>query len=449
MNANEDYFVMTPMREDILWEDAVIVFDTSSLCSFYDMTDGTKKTMMEILTYLQTRIWLPAQVMYEYRKNREKVIMNPIQEKYQNPSFLNTNYISEAKEFIKKLKNMPYYHPYMEKRVVSKLDFLVASISNQMDEVKKTFKEERMKRIREIESLKDSDIIFDKISGLSIGNPFITADVMTIMKEGEFRYRNKFPPGYMDEAEKVGSQKYGDLIIWKEILKNAKEMGKPVIFVCDDVKTDWYTEHFKKELPIVPRHELIKEFHDEVGQDIWFYTLNQFVDKLESIYKDTSKLSFYEGLEAVKEVLAYASLEKSHREKRASSDMLWVKCENCADEFEFDPNDFDWYWKSEGSSERSMGPETEYICLETVECPSCETDIQLIFHVWEYPGGVFNYQNIDTENCSLLNDLDLSDYITFEEKEQCERCGASDVLDKTGLCSTCADEFQRQVNSDD
>lgn len=449
MDTIEDYFIMTPIREDALWKDAIIVFDTSSLCSLYDMTDDTKKTMMDIFTYLQDRIWIPAQVMYEYKKNREKVIMNPIQEKYQSPSFLRTNYPSEVKEFIKKLKDMPYYHPYMKREVVDKLECLVESIGKQMDDIKKIFKEERDVRVKEIEYLKDSDIILDKISGLSIGSPFSTTDVMTIMREGEFRYRNLFPPGYMDESDKIGSQKYGDLMIWKEILKYAKEKNSPVIFVCDDVKIDWYMEHFKKGFPTTPRHELIKEFNDEVGRDVWFYTLNQFVDKLESIYKDTSKLSFYEGLEAVKEVLAYASVEKSHRGKKMSSDILWVKCNNCGDEFELDSNDFDWYWEADGSSERSMGPETEYVCTETAECPSCMADIQLTFHVWEYPIGAFNDQDIGVENCSLLNDLDLSDYIIFEDREQCERCGGYDVLDSMGLCSTCTDEFQRRMNDDD
>ena len=61
--------------------------------------------------------------------------------------------------------------------------------------------------------------------------------LMEYVKEGEFRFRYKMPPGYKDEEEKDKEakkdskkdnfegriRKYGDLFVWKEIIDIGKE----------------------------------------------------------------------------------------------------------------------------------------------------------------------------------------------------------------------------------
>lgn len=43
----------------------------------------------------------------------------------------------------------------------------------------------------------------------------------------------------MDQEDKTGLQKYGDLFVWMEILNHASECGKDVILITNDVKEDW------------------------------------------------------------------------------------------------------------------------------------------------------------------------------------------------------------------
>lgn len=69
-------------EEDALWQNATIVFDTSALCSLYDLTDHYRLTMVSILSSLKDRIWIPYQVKEEYLRNRKKAITNPIIEKW-------------------------------------------------------------------------------------------------------------------------------------------------------------------------------------------------------------------------------------------------------------------------------------------------------------------------------------------------------------------------------
>ena len=95
-------------------------------------------------------------------------------------------------------------------------------------------------------------------------NHFLFKKLFEIIKEGEVRYRNMLPPGYMDDNEvykkKKGFQKYGDLIIWKEILRYSSVQKKPIILICNDKKEDWFNADKKSELES-PRHELLKEFN--------------------------------------------------------------------------------------------------------------------------------------------------------------------------------------------
>ena len=70
--------------EKMLWKDAVIVFDTCALLDFYYMSAAHQDVMADILLYLSPKIWLPAQVVFEYYKNRESVILKPITENYRD-----------------------------------------------------------------------------------------------------------------------------------------------------------------------------------------------------------------------------------------------------------------------------------------------------------------------------------------------------------------------------
>lgn len=429
---------MTSVREAELWKEAVFVFDTSSICELYNLTETTKVTMTGIFTSLKDRIWIPAQTMYEYQKNRGKVIMNPIAEKYIEPKFLKQDIVSRLKEFIDLHKSMPYYHPYIDSPVLDKLEKQSDELNTILRDISESITNQYKKRKADIIALKSKDCIYDAVVTFNIGTPFSYIEQLKIVQEGELRYRNRIPPGYLDEKNKSGTQIYGDLIIWKEILRYSEEKQVPIIFICNDIKTDWYMEYDKKFGPNVPRHELIKEFFDITGQEVWFYTLKQFIDCLEKYYKDSTMLPLFKGLDAVKFLL----------EKRAKEclktlthiDMMTVECENCSHQFEVDAAGLDFEWEHNGSHERSMGTEFEYIATECANCPKCGNEIEFEFHVWEYPVGAFNYADTECHNGILIKYLKLEKFISFdnsEEREACILCGEWLDIDEMGLCSNC------------
>jgi hypothetical protein len=51
-------------------------------------------------------------------------------------------------------------------------------------------------------------------------------------------------------------------------------MVKPIIFVMDDKKEDWWILD-KKHNPIIPREELFDEISDKAKVKFWMYTTSQ------------------------------------------------------------------------------------------------------------------------------------------------------------------------------
>jgi len=64
-----------------------------------------------------------------------------------------------------------------------------------------------------------------------------------------------------------------------------------------------------------------------------------------------------------------------------------------ADDYEFD---------AQSGSERQMGAETQFVAEIEKPCHNCGQDIHLEFDVWEYPVGIINYTNEQSEGAEIL-----------------------------------------------
>ena len=91
-------------------------------------------------------------------------------------------------------------------------------------------------------------------------------------EEGQNRYKKEIPPGFKDAKNKDGVRKYGDLIIWKELLKFACKQEQDVIFITDDVKADWWETQNNQR---VFHSMLIDEFR-KTGRNIIAFESQEF-----------------------------------------------------------------------------------------------------------------------------------------------------------------------------
>lgn len=159
-------------------------------------------------------------------------------------------------------------------------------------------------------------------------------------------------------------------------------------------------------------------------------------------------MEFQGKLGAAKDVLLRKALERQMKRDHLG-DTLLIRCESCGELFEVDPDDFNFDWESSYADDRGMGYEIEYESYEICECPNCGRQIDLTLQIWEYPMGFINNQNIEIDGGEIECTIDLSSYFEVYETDTCARCGEYAVLNDSGLCPNCEDEYNRFVNSDD
>ncbi len=346
-NIYQKYYLSDQITTEMI-KDAIVVFDTSALLDLYYYSETTLSVIFHnVFTYLDKRLWIPAQVYYEFLKNKDKVALKPAHsykiliEKPKSgadgghvsniikiTSDLDKSLIVELKNQLKTLKEKTKVadkHPYIEQVAFDNIDIEIANFENQIKDFQEkvdVFTEEITKKINEKISAINSnadDMISKMVSEkFAVGDEFTYSQMTYIAKEGEFRYKEEIPPGYEDSKSKNGLQKYGDLFAWKQILIYAKKKKKDVLLITNDVKEDWFDLETQ-----APRFELLKEFNSETGRKIWTLNMKTFLYKMNSIL-DTNE----ESLEAAIEEVNVIQNEKDKNIETANSRYYKMLLEN-------------------------------------------------------------------------------------------------------------------------
>lgn len=250
-----------------LWEEALFVLDANVLLSLYRFPQKTRKELLTTFEKIKDRLWIPNQVALEYYRNRNEVIYS--QEKAYGDMLL---ILEKNEEDVRKsIENKHLKHPFIDcKRILKKITSNYKAIKAEMDKLKSKHPDWSKK-----------DAIEEQINSLfknKVGIPYDIKKVNEIYVIGQDRYRKEVPPGYMDE-NKNETRKYGDLIIWFQIIDKAKEINKPIIFVTDERKEDWWWRvGGKTGKTIGAKHELIKEMKESAGVAFHMYQTDRFME---------------------------------------------------------------------------------------------------------------------------------------------------------------------------
>jgi predicted nucleic-acid-binding protein len=291
------YYKPQPSEFEKLWEESIFVFDTNVMFDFYRYSEDTVNVLFTIFEKLKgkNKIWIPHWVGLEYHRGLEERIKEQV-EKY-------TSTIKDLENFSKKIKTQRE-HPFLSKELQKKARLFYEEFNKELNTQK-----------RKLKDLIIENPVKEKIAqliGENIGDSLSEEEEVDIIKEGDIRLPKNIPPGYVDYKEKLkrpGLDKYGDFIIWKQILKYSKENKKHIIFVTFDTKEDWYKliAFNNSKVLFGPRPELIEEFNKISGCDIWFYSTPDFIvsaiinlkidierSKLEKVKEETTKSTLSE-----------------------------------------------------------------------------------------------------------------------------------------------------------
>ena len=88
-------------------------------------------------------------------------------------------------------------------------------------------------------------------------------------------------------------------MVWKQIIAKGKETSKPVIFISDDKKEDWWLEESGRT--IGPRTELREEFIRETSTEFWMYRVDRFIEEAARISNTQVSQDVIEEILAVRE----------------------------------------------------------------------------------------------------------------------------------------------------
>lgn len=266
-----------------IWEEGLFVFDSNVLLDLYRLPVSTRNDLLNVFSHskFNNRIWIPFQVYIEFLNDRFDAIGDQ-KNKFTEVKKLveiaiekqETN-ISELKDNLKKL-NLERRHSLIdpdkyinEQNFENSLKFLNDFILH-LDELSKDQFD-----VNEEDELKNKVI---QVFKDKIGAPLNDDALKKIYADGKKRYEIEFPPGYKD-AKKPGShfyknlefvRKYGDLILWKEIIEKCKkEKIKYLVLVTGDLKEDWW--HIKRGKRLGARIELLNEIYTSAEQLETFY----------------------------------------------------------------------------------------------------------------------------------------------------------------------------------
>lgn len=292
MNYKEEFygFYREPFnKENMTSENTIIVFDTNSLLNVFRFTPEASKEYFEIIQSIQDKIYIPYLVALEFHFHKsETLLLNEINvTKFKNDFSKNWNKVKlEAAKTL--FSSLSYRNDKDNKELNTYLSDLLNSKELDIEN----------KLVEKISSIsKNQTNIFNalvEIMQSKTGERYTQNVITDIEKEGEERYKNEIPPGFNDANKKLSrsyngikyQQKFGDLIIWKDIIKKAtNDKIKNVIFVTSDGKRDSKTDlnhktcvgidgNGKNKYQVIgPRIELIEEMKNETGAD--FYLMDE------------------------------------------------------------------------------------------------------------------------------------------------------------------------------
>lgn len=256
------WYPKTPDELGVIWENALFVPDANVLLHCVRHPANVRDELLRVFTVLRESLWIPHQVGLEFHRNRLDVEFGA-EDMYRKLTSEYDSILNQAREKLRQMRA----HPLID------IDAEIAAIDEFLTEFKG-----RMGLAAEQHPKTDIEAAVAKLTDLlkgHVGEKW-TADRLTALKkEGEDRYARKVPPGYKDSKKDGDGDKFGDLIIWRDMMEKAKTDARPIIFISDDVKEDWWWLHRGRKLG--PRPELVEEFKAISGQEFHIYEFTNFV----------------------------------------------------------------------------------------------------------------------------------------------------------------------------
>lgn len=276
--ALEKSVLLRESPEAFDYSNAIISFDACVLLDVYRIGIPQRDRFFKAIKRDSEKIKIVEQAIIEFGNRRDVVIAQQMRLCNKIKGVIdksNKEMDTSIRDNFNKKRELPHDSENDYKNVVAALDTMKRNISSQMEELAKEYK--------------NADI-------LSTLNSFLQDKVLDSyifdgeeQKKAEEKLKNKAAPGYKDYEE--DDKKFGDYIIWKQLLKECKAEQKSLIFVTQGTKEDYW--ELLGDLRTGPRKYLRQEFRDEVpGKSLYFLELEKYLQLSEKIARGDASFTF-------------------------------------------------------------------------------------------------------------------------------------------------------------
>lgn len=207
-----------------------IYIDTSFLMWLTKGGGESRRQFMEWAQTAGTRVHVPVWTYHEYyRHHTRDTLRSNLSVEAKRLKDAAQQYIAVAQTYA----DDPFRSGFSEDAFGRELKELEAKIKSVTDTAGQWDYHSAAKQLRDwmSERLCRSKVVFDLMDRIG--------------QTGDARYTQDMPPGYMDrikvDAPEKGSNKFGDLIMWEEVLAHTTGKGvKNVVLLTRDRKIDWF-----------------------------------------------------------------------------------------------------------------------------------------------------------------------------------------------------------------
>lgn len=256
-----------------IWSKGIFIFDSNVLLDLYRLPISAREDLINVLKNdkFKDRIWIGFQVLLEFLNNRLEVISDQ-KNKFNQVKKLTDSTITEYEDIFKNLNlelnklKLAQRHSliepekYINEANINQGKNFLTDFINYLDKLEK-----KQFDVNDNDEIKETVL---EIFKEKVGKSFDQKALDEIYLSGEKRYKNQIPPGYMD-IKKPGTypyenkefiRKYGDLLLWNEIIEKCKtEKIEFAVLVTGDVKEDWWQK--KRGMRLGARMELLNEIY--------------------------------------------------------------------------------------------------------------------------------------------------------------------------------------------
>jgi hypothetical protein len=217
-----------------------VYFDTSFLMWLTLVGDEARSQFKQWAATLGERTHIPLWSMHEYHRHHT---MGTLRANLVKPADELMNAAKAFQKEVGKYSDQPLLSGQSEATYQDSVAKVIASLK-ELSDVAKRWDYDRCA----------ADVI-DWMNSRVCQMQTVFQSMATLEAKGTARYTQDMPPGFLDrckeDAPTKGSNRYGDLLFWEEVIQHARTVGaRTVIIVTRDRKEDWFARAVEPDVKL-------------------------------------------------------------------------------------------------------------------------------------------------------------------------------------------------------